>query len=235
MGPGEVKNLHGAIAKGASLLIGAKASIVPRSTLAWEKAGSDKVCDFELFPDNPADGETAFRGRRRERVSVLPLYPSESWSDNSYWVSWYEKWQKLRQPGFALLTASWTVYRGIRSQTDKAQLVRADWDQPSSNEGTRDAGQPHWHFDQPVAVSIAIPHELSRASLREMPPLYAGSPAITQTTGQQAIDYVHLAMGTWNPGCTSPKCWQRAARTWRDISDWAIRTLEYLHGQFGRR
>jgi hypothetical protein len=202
----------------------------------WERAPEGEPIDFELFPRNPADGETAFRGRRRQRVSVVPLLPSEADAETSYWVSWYEQWRRLSQPGFALLTASWTVYRGIRAHPDKTQLVRADWDQLSYKDASKDAGQPHWHFDQPVAVSIAFPSTPPTSTLREVQPLYVNSLTSGQAaSGEATIGHVHLAMGTWNGNQCHPRCWQREARTCREIYDWAIRTLEYLQAQFQRR
>jgi len=169
-------------------------------------------------------------------VSVVSLHPLNPDNPSGYWISWYEQWRRVDKSGFDLLTASWTVCRGITAQDEKAQLVRADWDQLSTNTGSRNAGQPHWHFDQPVAVSAAMPPTTSTLTLLEVQPPHAGFPVnIFPRSREMNVNRVHLAMGAWDASMPHPRCWQREAQTWRDISTWAIRTLEYLQDQFRRR
>jgi hypothetical protein len=127
------------------------------------------------------------------------------------------------------------VYRGIRAQPDKAQLVRADWDQLATKTSSKDA-QPHWHFDQPVAVSMAMPPATSMPALREVQPTHVGSQmSILPTNKEMSVDHIHLAMGGWEAKKSQPECWQREAKSWREIHIWATRTLEYLQDQFRRR
>lgn len=237
MGPGELKELHRAMKRECSRLLPTRVHVAPVSRPEWEKTPANNTCDFELFPDNWADGEHAFRGRTKtkRKVSVLSLHPQKADSPSCYWISWYEQWRRDDKSGFDLLTASWTVYRGIRAQPDKAQLVRADWDQHAAKTSRKDA-QPHWHFDQPVAVSAAMLPAASTLSLQEVQSLHTGSPmGVFPTIGEMKVDHVHLAMGTWEAKKAHPECWQREAQTWPDISIWAIRTLEYLQDQFRRR
>jgi hypothetical protein len=234
MGPGEIKQLHTAMVKESNRLLETKVCVNP-SRRDWESLRPSKEITFELFPANFVDGETARRGRLGRPVTVLPLFRPGTDAAPSYWVSWYEKWQKLTQPGFTLLTASWTVYRGIRTQ-DKAQLVRADWDQLSNMPPNCAAGQPHWHLDQPVIVSNDKSNDAPSSALREMQPLRVGAPAMVSLDAEGiTVNHIHLAMGAWNPDSPHPQCWQRGARNWTEVRDWAIRTLEYLQGQFGRR
>jgi hypothetical protein len=236
MGPADIRELHKTLGKESSQLFCMKAHVSHYSREEWEKTPPNQTCDFELVADRPADRETAFRGSAKHRVSVLLLYPPEQYGTSSYWVSWYEKWRKDRHQGFVLLTASWTVYRGIRAQPDKAQLVRAEWDQIKNDVGSKDAGQPHWHFDQPVAMAIMAPSCPVTSTLREVQPLNVGLPTSIQTIGQeQKVDHVHLAMGAWHATRPHPECWQRDVRAWPDLHEWAIRTLEYLQAQFAKK
>lgn len=239
MGPADVKELHKALARDSSRVLATKVFVGPSGTSNWEKARVDAEFEFEMFPKNRAEGEMGLRGRSGQRVSVLSLFgpdvPTKS-TGSRYWVSWYELWRKSGPTAFRLLTASWTVYRGITSYHDKMQLVRADWDQLCNRAGSPDAGQPHWHLDQPIPLG---PHPVGRAlpgTLQEYPPIQVG--AGVAEAGPAAggeIDHVHLAMGTWREREPNPACWQRDARNWRDVSDWAAKTLEYLQGQFRRR
>jgi len=116
------------------------------------------------------------------------------------------------------------------------QLVRADWDQLCNMVGSPDAGQPHWHFDQPLPIALRRIDKPGTLALQEYPPIQVGA---TGTAGDATvsieIDYLHLAMGAWDESQPNPNCWQRHARKWRDIYDWAAKSLEYLRAQFSKR
>jgi len=226
VGPGDLRELHKTMQKKCSGLLPTKVHIAPASRHRWEQTPAHETCDFQMVPNNRAHGETVFRGRKRHRVPVLLLHPLDPGSGSWYWISWYEQWRRDDKSGFVLLTASWTVYRGIPAQPDKAQLVRADWDQLGTNTGSKDAGQPHWHFDQPVAVSAVVPPAGSTLTLREVQPPHVGAPlSILSPKREMSVDHVHLAMGAWDANIPHPKCWQREAQTWPDIATWATRTL----------
>ena len=124
MGPAHLKELHRTLAKKCSRLLPTKVRMVSRSRPKWEQTPANGTCDFELSPKNPADGEIAIRGRTKQRVSVVSLHPLNPDNPSGYWISWYEQWRRVDKSGFDLLTASWTVCRGITAQDEKAQLVR---------------------------------------------------------------------------------------------------------------
>jgi len=239
MRPADVKELHRAVGQESSRILGTKVSIKSLASCDWESAAVGAESEFELIPLNRLQEEIALRGRRRRRVSVIPLFGADltdSSAGHCYWVSWYERWKKPGPTEFALLTASWTVFRGITSYEDKMQLVRVDWDQLCNKVGSPDAGQPHWHFDQPLPVA---PHPIGASAsgaLQEYPPTQVGVTGGSSDAAMSIeIDYVHLAMGTWNERKPNPKCWQRDARRWPDIHCWAVRSLEYVRAQFRDR
>jgi len=239
MRPADVKELHRAVGQDSSRILGTRVSVKSLASCDWESAAVGAESEFELMPLNRSQGEIALRGRGRRRVSVIPLFgPSrtEPSAKRYYWVSWYERWRKHGLTEFLLLTASWTVFRGITSYEDKMQLVRVDWDQLCNKVGSSDAGQPHWHFDQPLPVDLRPTGSPGSAALQEYPPMQVGA---TGGGGDAAlsieIDYVHLAMGTWDETQSNPKCWQRQAHRWRDIHRWAMRSLEYIQAQFRNR
>lgn len=238
MGPADVKELHRALARDSSRVLATKVFVGTSGTNNWESAPVDAEFEFEMFPKNRAEGEIGLRGRSRRRVSQVPLFGARDPSQaigSRYWVSWYELWRKSGPTAFCLLTASWTVDRGIASYQDKTPLVRADWDQLCNNVGSQDAGQPHWHFDQRPPIALAPIEEPHPPALREYPRIQvrwaAGGVDVPVDMG---IGYVHLAMGTWDARQPNPNCWQRNARNWRDVCDWAGKTLEYLRAQFMR-
>jgi hypothetical protein len=239
MGPADVKELHKAVGRESSRILGNKVSVESLAPRDWESAAVGAECEFELVPVNKAQGEIALRGRGRRRVSVIPLFGADRTdfsAGHCYWVSWYERWKKPGPTAFSLLTASWAVFRGIASYQDKMQLVRVDWDQLCNNVGSLEAGQPHWHFDQALPVDLRPIGAPGSAALQEYPPSHVGA---TGGGGDAAlsieIGYMHLAMGTWDERQPNPKCWQRHAHRWRDIHCWAIRSLEYIHTQFRNR
>ena len=239
MGPADVKELHRAVGRDSAQILGYKVSVNSFVSLDWENAAVGAECKFELLPENRAQVEIALRGKRKRRVVVLPLFGADrtdSSAGHCHWVSWHERWGKSGPTAFSLLTASWTVFRGIASYPDKMQLVRLDWDQLCNTARSADAGQPHWHFDQPLPVPPLPIGAPGSTALQEYPPIQVGA---TGGGGDAAlsieIDYMHLSMGAWDETKPNPECWQRDAHGWPDIRLWAIRSLEYIQAQFRNR
>lgn len=238
MGPADVKELHRTVGRHASRILGTKVGLKSLVVSDWEKAPAGTECEFELLPRDEAQSEIALRGRRRRRVSVVSLFDADNrdWSlADRYWVAWYERWRKDGLTVYSFLTGGWTVFRGIASQ-EKSQVVRADWDQLCNMVGTQNAGQPHWHLDQPLPVALRAIGEPVSSGLKEYPAVEVGVPGTgIGVTPSVHIDHVHLAMGAWDGKQPNPKCWQRQAGSWPEVCDWAVRTLEYLQMQFKRR
>ena len=238
MGPADLRELHKEMCLKCSRILDNKVRVEPfPASCGWEGAAVGAECEFELLPRHRAQMEPALRGG--QRVSAIPLFGASraDWSTgHRYWVNWYERWRKADRTAFCLLTASWTVFRGIASYQDKMQLVRVEWDQLCNDFGSADAGQPHWHVDQPVPVTSSPAGAPSSGALQEYPPSRVGA---TGGGGDVAmsieIHRVHLAMGAWDGKEPSPKCWQRHAHRWRDIHCWAVRSLEYIQAQFRNR
>lgn len=180
------------------------------------------------------------------------------------WISWHERWERLasktvfpgkkaRQPHFMLGTIQWILFWG-RPGGEKVQIVRAEWDNAShvarkrreydiarvkgamitEEEGSSEAGQPHWHVDRVVELGdVDAFLEYRGTDLQELAhSSYAGR--------YLKLQRMHLAMGGWKnvePG-TPPVATNHAAR-WQieytedrdELIDWNISTLRYIKSQ----
>jgi len=237
MGPGEIKELHRKLATEVSRVTGTQSRIhlIGQPDWNWERARPRKEFAFELDATDPVAREQASHHRGNQRVAVLALDSRQPTEGGCLWVAWYEKWRKSVGSGFCALTASWAVFQGLRGDRDKTQLFCAHWDQLRTRTGSSSAGQPHWHFDRPIMPSVARPNAAAGSALREFPSLQPDGLATVQPAETPlTVGHVHLAMGTWRPGLPNPECWQREARKWPNIAEWAIKTIEYIQSQFAR-
>lgn len=228
-GSGEIGPYHNGVAREVRRVIGAHAKFYPGPQAEWPDIRDGCEIEFELVPADFVESEVARRMRREggqsHRVYVFPL---PSCRPRVFWVSWHETWLKESPTDYILLNAGWTLFEGLAGSPDKAQVLRADWDQ-LEHRGSKRAGQPHWHFD----------HELF---IRAEPDKVEVAPGLVEVStedafamaGRASVGYVHLAMGAWNKDLDHPECWQR---TYEDdcqqLRDWCVKTLRYLKEQVG--
>lgn len=194
----------------------------------WAKARNGAELVAELQPEDCVSTEIALRGRqgKEHRVFVFPLNQGSDSLLGTFWVSWYENWRKQNSGDFVLLNAGWTMFEGLPGNQDKIQVLRADWDQLQHEKGSKDAGQPHWHFDHDIFLAMEQERIEVGNELIEL------TEAIPDPSGEAAsVGSIHLAMGAWNDGVEHPQCWQRSCDDCDRLRDWCIKTLLYLKDQ----
>ncbi len=226
----EVSKLHTSLGSAFTRIAGASSLLVSvHGTGRWQNVPIGKTVQFQLQLRDPAQRDTALR-ERGGKVPVVPLPAPASMEvyDKGplFWVSWFEEWRRERQHSWVLLTARWTLFRGMYLR-QKMQILRVDWDQLVNQAGNEQAGQPHWHFDQSVRID-------GRSALEPVEALMAQGAVTPVIPANRAlkIGHVHLAMGTWQRGEPNPQCWQRNMANCEDLRQWAVCTLRYLLGQF---
>jgi hypothetical protein len=229
-GRGNITAYHNRLAADVRRRLGARVTFYPLDDTRWYKARDGSAVDFDLVPVDPLTSEVALRMRREDgstrRVSVFPLTSNSSWCLGTFWGSWHETWRKQGIQTFILLNAGWTVFEGLPGTIDKTQVLRVEWDQ-LPHKGSRQAGQPHWHFDHEVFLSWG----------REKTEV---APGLVEVNGEQdasvskitSIGSIHLAMGAWNKERDHPECWQRTYENdCEELRDWSAKTLMYMKEQ----
>ncbi len=235
-GEGQICALHEEMAKGMKEAF-CSAVVIRPNPQNWRKTLPPREINFELDSKSLVDAVRARRNRGGQfgvhRVTVFPLLTGFSPDIEQYWVSWHEGWRKNDDKTYILLTASWTLFRGYLAEEEKRQILRADWDQlPDCGSG--DAGQPHWHFDQPV-FAYAVETGAQSGALLEFDAGHGGIHAVSAVSKSVSgrIGSVHLAMGAWDRTKDCPGCWQRSySDDCGELLDWCMMTLQYLQGQF---
>lgn len=228
-GRGKIAACHNNVAKDLSGILDVPAEFRPRPT-NWSKVKVGTVIGFDLVPCEPTHNDIALR--MAGRVSVFPLTRDLAADVAMFWVSWDELWQKREGPAYHLLGAGWTLFKGFWGVPQKTQVLRAEWDQ-LPDKGSKNAGQPHWHVDQPLYGR--------KAGEREIRPGLVEAPVETLARGwgqdeagaeSEAFGYVHLAMGAWDGSKEHPICWQRSyEQDCGKLEDWCVKTLKYLRDQ----
>ncbi len=231
-GSGEIGPYHNGVAREVRTVIDAHVKFYPDPQAEWCNVCDGCEVEFELVPADPVEAEVAKRMRRKDgpihRVYVFRLSTASSFRPCTFWVSWHETWLKEDSTNYVLLNAGWTLFEGLPGNLDKAQVLRADWDQ-LEHRGSKRAGHPHWHFD----------HELF---IRGEPDKVEVAPGLVEVSTDDAfamargasVGFVHLAMGAWNKNMDHPECWQRTYENdCQQLRDWCTKTLRYLKEQVG--
>lgn len=232
-GKGKIAACHNNVATELSGILDVAAEFRPWPT-NWSKVKIGTEIGFDLVPCQPADNDTTLRTTRR--VSVFPLTREPAGDVDMFWVSWDELWQKREGPAYHLLGAGWTLFKGFWGVPQKTQVLRAEWDQ-LPDKGSKDAGQPHWHVDQPLYGRKAGEREI-RPGLVEAPVemLARGWGQDEAEAASESLKRFHLAMGTWDDSKDHPGCWQRSyEQDCRKLEDWCVKTLKYLKDQVKHR
>lgn len=177
--------------------------------------------------------EYAYR-ERGGRVEVFQVSDGINELDVSPrgWLSWGERWVKIRRDCFDLKSAGWTAFWGPPyDDRSKVPVLRAEWDQLDYLVGTKDMGQPHWHVDHALPAPPDFLVEAGRAvSAGEIAPEVTEAP-LRLDQPVLRIGQVHLAMAAWEQQA-HPQCWQRGYGGECDrLRDWATKTLRYLKSQ----
>ena len=193
----------------------------------WWKVQPAGEVTFEMVPLDMLLQVLGLRDRAG-RVSVFPLHLPAfggSVSDDDaqgLWFSWFERWRKSKGQQFRFETAGWTVFFGAQQDDRKAQILRAEWDNPESPRQSRHA-QPHWHVDGVMMVAEFFLEDDVKNSLGVQDDIY----------GAIAIGQAHLGMGGWDnkvPGGNGT--WHRSCANDCDtIGRWACDVFKYVRGQ----
>lgn len=226
-GKGDIQAYHNRLAREVSQVLKVAANFRP-CPASWSKVQMGTEIRFELVAREFAANETAMR--TAQRVSVFPLTRAPALDMATFWVSWDELWEKREGPEYHLLGAGWTLFKGFWGVSQKTQVLRAEWDQ-LPDRGSKDAGQPHWHVDQPLYGP--------KAGEREIRPGLVEAPVETLARGwgqdeseSESLNRFHLAMGTWDGSKGHPGCWQRSyEQDCRKLEDWCVKTLKYLRDE----
>ncbi len=239
MGPGKIETLHYDLNAKFKKILNKKVWIGQVPGIGnWKDANIGRSIQFQLISKDVVESEWAMRPDGSQKVPVFALYETSDPDDlleTRHWVSWYERWEKTDRSEFKLHTMSWTVFRGTRYTPEKAPVLRADWDQLRNTDASREAGHPHWHLLEPVLAEERTSGSFPTASLKELKPVRHGTVSSgTGVVGIINLDRLHLAMGAWDPDKPHPTCWQRSARSNREVREWAVRTLQYLCDQFAQ-
>lgn len=229
-GSGEIGPYHNGVAREVRKVIDAHVKFYPGPQAKWCNVDDGCEVEFELIPTDLVEAEVAKRMRRKDgpihRVHVFRLSTPSSSRPCTFWVSWHETWIKEDSTNYVLLNAGWTLFEGLAGNPDKAQVLRADWDQLEHRRSKR-AGHPHWHFDH----ELFIRSEPDKVKVGRGLVKVATDDAFAMGGGT-SVGFVHLAMGAWKGDMDHPECWQR---TYEDdcqqLCDWCIKTLRYLKEQ----
>lgn len=218
---GQIDLLHASLAEGIKGILGARVTIRPN--LKWKSSDFRGQLSFDLWPTNRIE----FAYSRGRNVGVIAIPRNEGGQDDKdkdpcAWVTWYEEWLKRPDDSFSLLTAAWTVFWGIPGDHQKAQVLRAEWDQKHDV-----PANPHWHIDPTLQVSpVTGGPPVSFEALRPFPPS-AGAAVAGRGL---PIDRAHLGMGGWEHQSLSP--WRHPPLdNTEQLCRWAMRTLEHLTSQ----
>lgn len=229
-GRGQIGPYHKNVASDVEAILGKCVTFRTANEARWHKVRDGSEVEFELAPVQAVQSEVAVRKRREDRplhrVSVFPLYTPASLRVGTFWVGWHETWLKQDSVNYLLLNAGWTLFEGLPGNEDKDQVLRVDWDQ-LPHRGSNRAGQPHWHFDHHLFISVEPDKVQVAPGLVEV-----NTTGVSAATGAGSVGSIHLAMGTWNRDIPHPKCWQRTYEDdCRQLRDWCVKTLKYLKEQ----
>jgi len=229
---GKIEAYHNDVISDVREVLGKRVIFFPSDEVKWHRVPANREVGFELIPEDHLERETAQMGRGEDnadqKVFVLPLCARLSAFGGGFWVNWHETWRKNSSECFILLNSRWTLFEGQPGDPRKYQVLRAEWDQ-LPHKGSRQAGHPHWHFDDDLFMSGGP------ASVEVAPGLFQTTGGLTpEVPRKTSAGFIHLAMGTWNRDMDHPACWQR---TYEDdcqqLRDWCNKTLRYLRAQVG--
>ncbi len=239
----EIKYLHRRITKRIRNILGHRIQIIPAGKLTnWERAASHTIIRFYIVVTDDI-GKQDFV--LRDRGGRCPVFMVKQFTDQNrgVWAGWNEEWVSESGGEFGLIAASWTFFWGIEGQEQKAQILRAEWDQIERRGGI--APQPHWHVDSELTIPLLI-NRITTYDIDETPveleelPVQSdqnGLEEIVTIGGLQDIDIsgMHLGMSGWQNAKEHPACWQsQIGNEWNELVIWAERVLYSIIEQFGR-
>jgi len=239
----EIKYLHRRIAKRIRNILGHRIQIIPAGRLTnWERAASHTIIRFYIVVTDDI-GKQDFV--LRDRGGRCPVFIVKQFTDQNrgVWAGWNEEWVSESGAEFGLIGASWTFFWGIEGQEQKAQILRAEWDQIERRGGI--APQPHWHVDSelvtPLPIKYVATYDIGETpvELEELPVQIDqnGLEEIVTIEGLQGIDIsgMHLGMSGWQNAEKHPACWQsQIGNEWDELVIWAERVLYSIIEQFDR-
>lgn len=248
-----IESIHTNIAQVIKRHIGY--SVEFRSERAVEYALVGDTFSFVLVPSDYRRPWDSVRRKRGPDCPAIQLIEVPEFED-TVWAGWYEEWKKIAHDEFELRGLSWTFFWGIHGR-DKVQLLRAEWDAPSSGRGSVNAPQPHWHVDTDFMLTSfrrvkrrlyvsdsaeVTPQTLSTidasgepSALEELEPTIGALEEIdaVEVLEDLTLESVHLGMGGWTENAEYPGCWQRPIpANWREIVVWVERILRHVMEQF---
>jgi hypothetical protein len=201
-------------------LLGQSAAVRASHGKDWKNSKFKGQIDFDLWPTEVPWNAESDQGRALAIFAFEKLMKigdgelvevGDQGKSGICWISWHERWERLvpddvipgkraKQPHFMLSTIQWILFWGRVDEVQKAQIVRAEWDNAAhiaKEKGrakpgdTSEAGQPHWHVDRVLELGDVDSFLENRGTeLQEVAyGLYAGQ--------YLKLQRVHLAMGGW--------------------------------------
>ena len=152
----EIKDLHIRITKRIRNILGHRIQIIPAGGLTnWERAASHTIIRFYIVVTDDSERQDFVL---RDRGGRCPVFMVKQFTDlnGGVWAVWDEEWVSESGAEFCLIGAGWTFFWGIEGQEQKAQILRAEWDQIERRGGF--APQPHWHVDSELVTPLPIKH-----------------------------------------------------------------------------
>ena len=238
----EIKHLHNRITQRVRNIIGYSIKITPYGRLTnWERAASNNIIRFNIVVSDDSGKQDFIL---RDRGGRYPAFIIKQFTDlRGIWAGWNEEWVSESNAEFGLIGASWTFFWGTEVQEQKAQILRAEWDQIERRGGI--APQPHWH----VGSELMVPLPIKQVATYDMDETPVELEEINVQFDQSSLEEIfthdvlqdidisgmHLGMSGWKNAKQHPACWQFQIRNeLNELVIWAERVLYSIIEQFGR-